>query len=323
MIVKPRKIPLSIRKLEALIRRLPPYHPKIPLISEELNKKMAGFKGESSLDFYLGFLDPKAYFIFHDLRLKDDSRYFQIDTLIVTKSYLLIIEVKNIAGTIHFDPLFNQLIRIKDGKEMAFPDPLMQVKRQKLQLKKWYTNNGLREIPIYSLVVISNPQTVIRTTPENRLLSQKVIRCEALPSKIIQIENSVHTCILSEKELKKAIRIIKKQHIELDSSIMNKYNISKDELIKGVFCKNCLQFPLARQHGTWFCSVCLEKCNHAHKAALNDYRLLISKTITNSQLRDFLNIESAATATRLLHSMKIPCSGVNKGRVYQLSLFEE
>lgn len=134
MIVKPRKIPLSIRKLEALIRRLPPYHPKLPFISEELNKKMAGYKGESSLDFYLGFLDPKQYFIFHDLRLKDDSRFFQIDTLIVTKSYLLIIEVKNIAGTIHFDPLFNQLIRIKEGKEMAFPDPLLQVKRHELQL---------------------------------------------------------------------------------------------------------------------------------------------------------------------------------------------
>ncbi|TCJ04725.1 nuclease-related domain-containing protein [Cytobacillus praedii] len=323
MIVKPRKIPLSIRKLEALIRRLPPYHPKLPLISDELNKKMAGYKGESSLDFYLGFLDPKQYFIFHDLRLRDDPRFFQIDTLIVTKSYLLIIEVKNIAGTIHFDPLFNQLIRIKDGKEMAFPDPLIQVKRHELQLKKWFRNNGLKELPICSFIVISNPQTVIRTTPENSLLSQKVIHREALPSKIIQFENSLHTCVISEKELKKAIRLIKKQHTELDSSIMDKYNISRNELIKGVLCKNCLKLPLERKHGTWFCSVCLEKCNHEHKAALNDYRLLISKTITNSQLRDFLKIESAATATRILHSMNIPYSGINKGRVYQLPLFEE
>jgi RNase P subunit RPR2 len=206
---------------------------------------------------------------------------------------------------------------------MAFPDPLLQVKRHELQLKKWFTNNGLREIPIYSFIVISNPQTVIRTTPENSLLSQKVIHREALPSKIIQFESSLHTSTLSEKEIKKAIRIIKKQHTELDSSIMEKYNISKNELIKGVFCKNCLHIPLERQHGTWFCSVCLEKCNHAHKAALNDYRLLISKTITNSQLRDFLQIESAATATRLLYSMKIPCSGMNKGRVYKLLLFDE
>lgn len=210
MIVKPRKTPLSIRKLEALIRRLPPYHPKLPFISEELSKKVAGYKGECSLDFYLGFLDPKQYFIFHDIRLKDDSRFFQIDTLIVTRNDLIIIEVKNLAGTIYFDPVFNQLIRIKEGKEMAFPDPLIQVKRHEIQLKKWFRNNRLREMPIHSFIVISNPQTVIRTTPENSLISQKVIHREALPSKIIQFEDSPHTFTLSEKELKKVIRFIRK-----------------------------------------------------------------------------------------------------------------
>lgn len=207
MNVKPRKTSLSIRKLEALIRRLPPYHPKLPFISEELSKKMAGYKGECSLDFYLEFLDPKQYFIFHDIRLKDDSRFFQTDTLIMTRSDLIIIEVKNIAGTIYFDPLFNQLIRIKEGKEMTFPNPLIQVKRHESQLKKWFRNNGLREMPIHSFIVISNPQTVIRTTPDNSLISQKVIHREAIPSKIIQFENSLHPSTFSEKELKKAIRI--------------------------------------------------------------------------------------------------------------------
>jgi hypothetical protein len=42
MILKERKIPLLIRKLEARLRRLPPLHPKIPLFNEDLNKRIAG-----------------------------------------------------------------------------------------------------------------------------------------------------------------------------------------------------------------------------------------------------------------------------------------
>lgn len=46
MIVKERKIPLSILKLQALLRRLPSPHPKVPVIMKELNKKEAGYRGE-------------------------------------------------------------------------------------------------------------------------------------------------------------------------------------------------------------------------------------------------------------------------------------
>ncbi|MDQ7861687.1 nuclease-related domain-containing protein [Peribacillus frigoritolerans] len=61
-------------------------------------------------------MNRKSYYIFHDLRLQDQSRFFQLDTLLISKKYALIIEVKNIAGAIYFDPHFNQLIRTIEGK---------------------------------------------------------------------------------------------------------------------------------------------------------------------------------------------------------------
>lgn len=254
MIIKKRKIPLSILKTRALLRRLPPYHPKTPLIKEELSKREAGYKGESSLDFYLSFLEEKNYFIFHDLRLQDQSRFFQIDTLLLSKKFVLIIEVKNIAGTLYFDPLFNQLIRTKEENEMAFPDPLIQIQRHESQLKNWFSKNRLPGAPIHSLVVISNPQTIIRTTPENRQLSCKVIHREVLPSKISQIENSITKLSFSEKELKKTIRQLQKQHVEADFPILERYDITKNEILKGIICEKCNHIPLLKRHGTWFCS---------------------------------------------------------------------
>lgn len=318
MIIKKRKVPLSICKTRALIRRLPPQHSQISLIKENLNKREAGYKGESSVDFYLSFLEEKNYFIFHDIRLQDQSRFFQIDTLLLSEKFVLIIEVKNIAGTLYFDPVFKQLIRTKEGKETAFPDPLIQIQRHELQLKNWLLKNRLPTAPIHSLVVISNPQTVIRTASENRELSSKVIHRENLPSKISQIENSITKSSFSEKDLKKTIRQLKKQHIEADFFILQRYNLTKDELLKGVICENCHHIPLLKRHGTWFCSQCQHTCKNAHIQALKDYFFLIGPTITNRQLRDFLMMTSSASATRILQSMNLTYTGTNKGRVYNL-----
>ncbi|MED1098241.1 MULTISPECIES: nuclease-related domain-containing protein [Bacillus] len=90
-----------------MLRNLPSNHPKIPLITEELKKRTAGYRGETALDFPLSFIAEKDYFIFHDLRLQDSSRYFQMDTLVLSQKFALILEVKNIAGSLYFDPTFN------------------------------------------------------------------------------------------------------------------------------------------------------------------------------------------------------------------------
>ncbi|WP_350300525.1 nuclease-related domain-containing protein [Peribacillus frigoritolerans] len=322
LIVKRRKVPLTIRKLRALTRRLSPNHPKIPIIINDLKKREAGYKGECSIDFPLGFLEPKSYFIFHDLRLQDQSRFFQLDTLLISKKYALIIEVKNIAGAIYFDPHFNQLIRTIEGKETAFPDPIIQVSRQETQLTNWFLKNGFPSLPILSLIVISNPQTIIRTAPENLELHYKVIHRDALPSRINLMEHSITDSILGEKDLKKIVRILKKYHIEAASSILERYNLNEEDLIKGVICENCKGFPLIRRHGTWLCNQCQLSSKTAHIQALRDYFYLIGTTITNRQLRDFLNISSASSATRILQSLKLTSKGANKGRVYSLNFDE-
>ena len=268
MIVKKRKKPRSIQKLQVLTQRLPSYHPQIPLILEDLKKKTAGYNGERSLDFPLSFLEAKNFNILHDLRLENQTHFFQIDTLLSTLKMCLILEVKNIAGTIYFDSIFKQLIRSKDGIETAFPYPLTQLERQEAQLKEWFQKNRFPDIPIFSLVVISNPQTIIRTSPENVSLNSKIIHRADLPATINQIENSIDVQVLNEKELKRLNKLLVKHHQEADFPILKQYNITKGEIIKGVFCLTCNHFPLHRIHGNWYCSRCKNKSKDAHVQAL-------------------------------------------------------
>ncbi|MBT2691265.1 NERD domain-containing protein [Bacillus sp. ISL-47] len=318
MIIKERKIPLFVLKLEALLRRLPPGHSKIPLIKEELSKRNAGFKGESSIDFPLDFIGGKNYYIFHDIRLPVQSRFFQIDTLVLNTKFALILEVKNISGVLQFDTVYNQLIRIKSGEEQVFPCPLIQVKRQANQLKNWLSENKLPfDFPVFSLVVISNPRTGIKVIPPHINLSQKVVHRDTLPVKINQFEKDT-TNEIPDKLLKKIIRLVLKQNIEGDLSILTRFHIHESELLKGVLCPKCGHLPITKVKRTWQCASCNNKNKNAHIAALTDYRLFMGPTITNQQLREFLNIESSLSATRLLKSLNLPHTGANKNRTYTL-----
>jgi hypothetical protein len=320
MIIKKRTIPLSILKHQALLLRLPPTHPKIPQIKENLSKRLSGFKGGQSIDYPLSFLSEQDYFILHDLRIKDSSNYFQIDSIIMTRSFFILLEVKNIVGTIYFDQNFHQLIRTLEGKETAFRDPITQSNRHELQMKKWLAHKNIPKVPIISLIVISKSNTIIRTSQENTNLHQKIIHSHYLPTKIQQIERQYPNKILTEKELKKVSRLLKKSYSLLDQPILEQYEIFEDELLKDIICPSCNHLPMVRIHSKWACPNCHYKEKDAHMSALNDYILLLGSEMTNQRLREFLNISSLALATRFLRSMNVSSSGTTRDRVYDLTL---
>ncbi|MDQ0230804.1 nuclease-related domain-containing protein [Metabacillus malikii] len=319
MISKERTIPLTILKLQALLRRLPVTHHKVPLLQENLAKQRSGYQGEKALDYPLSLLPEKDYYVLHDLRLEDGQHYFQIDTMILSCQFIIMIEVKNIAGSLYFDENFHQLIRTKDGIETAFPDPLIQLKRQERHLQNWLTTKGITNLPIISLVVISNEKTIIRTSANYKEANQKVIHANFLPIKIQQLEKKYKEKRETPKQLKKLSRLLIKNTFPLERSILKQYDITYDELIKGVFCPECEHKQMKRVYGNWLCPQCLCKDKHAHLAALDDYLLLNGRTITNQQMRDFLQIKSANLATRLAHSLTSKSEGTTRDRVYMLN----
>ncbi|MDQ0216227.1 ribosomal protein L37AE/L43A [Oikeobacillus pervagus] len=319
MIVKEREFPLYIQKLQALKRRLSTDHPKIPEIEEKLAKHLAGFHGENAIDYPLS-LFSEEYLILHDLRLPHKKHFFQIDTLLLSKCVIVILEVKNFAGKLLFDPLFHQLIQMKDGQEKALPDPLSQVNRLKLQLEHWLSIKKFPKVPIFPLVVISNVYSQIQTTSMNEQLHKKVIHKDYLPIKLQQIKRIFQKEQLYEKEMKKIVRLLKKDHTSADFSVLNHFQLKKEQILNGVFCPICTHLPMIRNFGTWYCSRCRHTCKDAHKSALRDYYLLLGSTLTNKEARSFLQIASSSVTSRLLRSMDFSFKGEGKGRVYMLSL---
>lgn len=318
MIVKERTIPIRIQKNEALLRRIPENHWKKAEIASDLAKRWAGFRGEQALDFPLSKLPEKDYMIFHGIRLSNGKHFFQIDTLILTSFFALILEVKNYSGRLYFDPLLDQLIQTNSNGEIkGYANPIEQARQQRTELRKWLNKRNI-SIPIDFLIIISKPSTIIQTAPGNMKMMQKVLHVQFLLKEIEKIRLSYKNEILTPKELKKICRILLKEYKEEIFDVLPFYNISKSEITTGALCEKCQSTsPMERHYGTWFCPKCKSKDKNAHILAVNDYFLLNNNSpISNSQFRDFLHLSSASIAKKLLISMDLPFKGQLKGRVY-------
>jgi uncharacterized C2H2 Zn-finger protein len=247
-----------------------------------------------------------------------DGHFFQIDSILLSEMFVLLIDAKYMTGKLYFDVRFNQLIQIVDGEEKAYSDPLLQKRYHEEQFNKWLLKNKLPAVPLLSLVVVSNSYAIIQTASENRDLHQTVIHHEYLPYKIKKFEENLTNPFLTEKERRKMGHQLIKQHTPPESPILEKMQVSRSELLNGVYCPKCKRLPMKRDYGKWICPYCQHTDKDAHALSLKDYELLISPTITNRELQDFLRCPSDSICKKILRNMDLQSRGVNKGRVYVL-----
>lgn len=317
---KELEIPLRIRKLEAELKRLPESHPKYQEISDEYGRRMSGYRGEQSLKYYLSFLKEKNYSIFHNLRLPDISgeHYFEIDLLLISPNYQLIIDAKNYRGELYFDGKFDQLIQTYKDTKKPYHCPVAQITRQQLQLKRLLETFKLTSPTIETLVVFTNPNAIIDASKDFKH-SHKVIKVPSFLSKIELFEKRNRQEVLEKKQLQKVSKLLLKNHTPHNHDILAQSGIKEHELIKGVRCPKCDFLPMTRKVRSWSCPSCHYSSSKPYFNSLNEYILLFGNTITNRQLRDFLDIQSISTAKHILTSLNLPYSGSYKDRTYTIT----
>lgn len=309
-------LPLRNQKYEALIPRIPENHPIRPTILTEYKNWMAGYYGEKSLDFHLSMLPESNYLIFHNIRLKLGKYFFQIDILLLSAAFALVLEVKNRTGEYHFQKYLNQTILKNNGKDERIRNPVLQAKLQALKLKKWLKKHNCPEVPIHYLFVNSNQKASIRVDPGHEDILRNVCNSEGLVEKILQIASHNKNEKLDSKELRKVKRMILTNDTPEDPDLLEHYHLTKKDLVTGVQCQKCWFLPMKYVYGTWVCSNCKCKSKTAHIQTINDYFLLIKPSITNSELRHFLHIDSPKSANKILKSINLYATGTFKGRIY-------
>jgi ribosomal protein L37AE/L43A len=312
LIIKEQKKSSELLKLEAIVNRLRKSHSSYPILEKDYAKKLAGYKGEKSIAYYLSYINDN-YLIFNNIRLKDKNHFFQIDTLIASPFFICNLEVKNIAGTLYFDEEYDQMIRTLGGKEEGFPSPLIQIRRQQSHLENWLEDHKFPRIPCQSFVVISNPSTIIKAS---KSLKSQILHSANIPFKIGVLEKKFKEQLLTKSSLKKLSKTLIEKHIEEGVDLFTQYSISKNDILTGVQCPDCGQFPAKRVQGSWRCSICKHKAKDAHFKTLEEYKYLFGNKITNQQLRSFLHISSRTSATKFFSTLNYVHEGKTKDRVY-------
>lgn len=216
-----------------------------------------------------------------------------MDTLLLTENVIIVIEVKNWQGTTIFGENGQVTRRTLDARVEGFQNPISQVKTQVYRLQKWLQNHHFPHIPIEYFVVISSPSTIIESSSSTADIPNEVIHNNELLFRIQELEEKYNTKFISRDQLNRAAYLLKDKHVPPLRNMLKYYNISADDLIKGVFCPECGTSPMERKKHQWFCSKCGYYSREAHDAALNDYLLIVSDKITNREARIFLMVSLA------------------------------
>ncbi|MDQ0974455.1 hypothetical protein QFZ31_004333 [Neobacillus niacini] len=309
-------VPVQAEQCIALLKRMPKGHPVRPMVEKDLRIWLKGYYGELNVGYHLSFLPEEEYFIFHGLRLKD-KKSFQMDLLLVSAKFALIIEVKNISGKLKFKKGSDLMTRELNNLEEGMDNPIQQVKRHHLQFNNWLKDHQFKGIPVERLVVISKTSTIIETTQDNLHIFQKLIYAESLIDKIRELETKYTKPRITKKVLTQLSDTLLKEHDLIIPDVLEKYNLSPSDIKPGVQCTSCNSFKMKYISASWRCDICHFTSKKAHLAAIKDYFLILNTTITRKQLAEFLEI-APTKARYILLSLNLPSTGTKRSTKYSL-----
>jgi hypothetical protein len=313
VILKKLLVPRRLLATSALLGRLPARHRQYAAVEQAFSRRLAGWRGEQQTAYYLHQLSIQSCYCLHNLRLVLDDQVFEIDLLILTPRLIIIVEVKNFSGALHFDPIFNQLIRTDGDRQEGFSNPLLQADRQRRLLRKWFAAHRLPLPPISYLVVIAHASTLISTSANGSQIGNVVCHAEQLEKKLTQLLIRHTANWADDSQLRRIGALLAAQHIEAKLDPFTRFNVAASEIFRGIYCPDCLSFQIERHYGSWFCRRCGRKAKNDHISAVLDYFLLFGPTMTNTQCRQFLQVDSHQLVTRLLRQMALPSGGNGQG----------
>lgn len=226
---------MKLSKYRILLDRIPMHHPQQPIIQENYSRIASGQAGEEKLSYYLNLANIDSHIKINGLRIEHNSP-FQMDWLILHPGFRLILEVKNMTGSIYFDPHGRQLIRTLGDKKEVFPDPLLQVDIQHSQFRRFLIQHQKEQLPTFaaSVFVNRNGELKLHDYPErNRILTGQSV------PRFIEKLAAKHPARISISQNEQFAKWVEYQHREPTYPILEKYGVRWHDLIKGMRCASC------------------------------------------------------------------------------------
>ncbi|MCT6922944.1 nuclease-related domain-containing protein [Metasolibacillus sp.] len=288
---------MRLQQLEAIIRRIDAFHPDYLYFKEQLAMANVGVSGEDEVQFFLQELATPHRVIRNFSFFNAQQQRHEIDFIVIFPSLIVCLEVKNIAGTLHFDAESSQLLRTRaDGVTERFANPIEQLNRHLRALSSFFPH-----IPLHGAVVIANRRAIIASKPPDFPIFHADYVLSFIEKKLVQHCKPI-------LDLDKVYA----QLLSLHSPKKEAFTFTLEQLKCGVFCEKCAA-KMRFAHGKFLCPHCRFQNKYAHFQALHDFRLLVDTKITNQQFCVLCDISSRHAAKRLLRFLPL---SYKKGHSY-------
>ncbi|MCT6926257.1 NERD domain-containing protein [Metasolibacillus sp.] len=295
---------MKYKQLEAIMRRVDSQCPDYHYFVEQHALAAAGIAGENEVFYFLQELAMPHQILRNFCLIDFAAHRHEMDFLIIFSSFILCLEVKNIAGQLNFDVEASQLLRTRaDGVIERFPNPVAQLTRHIRFLSSLFPH-----IPIVGSVVIANRRVIIGSRRNTHI---PIFHADYLHS---FIESSL-------KQYTKPVLQINtfyEQLLTMQAPTIKPFSFTLADFKKGVFCEKC-SYKMHFIQGRFICSNCHHQDKFAHFQALADFRLLVDSKITNQEFRTLCEISSRYAAKRLLKYLPI----IKQGRTTYYEIPEQ
>lgn len=296
-----------------MIARLHPDHRKVQYLKGCLYRISAGYSGECNVDSYIERTQiTHLTKIFTDVHLRISPTFtFQIDTLIITERYVLIVEVKNLKDTVRFvqnPPHLEQMF--ESGEEVVLDCPVYQIESNKSNLDEWFRQRGIH-LKTLGLLVLANPKTKVKDAPSDFPIIYK----KQIPFYLQNLNPS--ETVLSPVQLHDLAREINAEQQRFNPfPLCDYYNIDQRELKVGLLCRYCNQQLQRKNREKWHCESCGKSASNPFDDGINDWFILVKNSITNGECKSFLNLKGSNAARYVLSKSSLLKKGRSRATFY-------
>ena len=277
MIYKQRTTPKKLQGLLALEKRLMSEHKEFENIQSQLYIRRAGFGGEQHFDEkMLEFKPTYPHAILHGICLKQNGIFFEMDSILITPSFLIIFEAKNIGDKLIISSNPTQFIKeSSNGRRKALNSPVAELERKEFHLKEWLIERGIH-IPISKVVAFAYSNELI----VHNITGTKIAFAYEIPEYLRSLP--VTKSILNKVEIGKLANEMIRHHDDYNPFPMaSSMKIKPTEIIPGVICPKCLLLGMKWLVQKWNCPQCKYTGRTEHESAAKDWLMLINNKITN------------------------------------------
>lgn len=297
---------MQLTYYKCLLRRLPTSHLLYTNCLEELKRIEAGLSGEERVLRELLDLSGNYIWLSNYQCYSPQKTTHQIDFIILCPHFTVVLEVKNISGTVSYQTVGKEFIRTRpDGQTEIFRNPFDQAFRHQQLLEQLFDMWKI-ELPITHAVIMTNSNThicpsfgnlpIFHVTHLRKYLSdlKKHYPIHRLNLNLLKRKLEDYACILPPRQ-----------------------KVSPSEISPGILCSSCLN-EMTYNNGVSICKSCGKQSRSALLETLRDYYFLVDRTISNRELREFAKLNSRHQAAKILSRLSLEKIGNTRSIRYLL-----